>query len=400
MAKEKVVLAYSGGLDTSIAIRWLQEKYDLEVIALAVDVGQGKDLEKVRQKGLEIGAKESLVVDAREEFAQEFILPALKANALYEGKYPLISALSRPLIARHLAEVARTVGADFVAHGCTGKGNDQVRFEVSLSALAPELKVIAPVRESAMSRERALEYARENKIPVEATKESPYSVDENLWGRTIECGILEDPWAEPPADVFEKTVEPSKAPDEPAYLEVEFVKGKPVKLDGQALSLKELIEKADQIAGRYGYGRVDMIENRLIGIKSREIYEAPGALALITCHQALEDLTLERELLHYKAMVEQKYGELVYYGLWYSHLKKALDAFIEESQQDVNGSVRLKLYKEAGIVTGRKSEQSLYDYSLATYDQADQFSHQSAKGFIELFGLPLKIWARRQKTEH
>lgn len=402
MAKEKVVLAYSGGLDTSVAIKWLQEKYNLDVIALAVDVGQGKDLEEVKEKALKIGALESIVVDAQEEFAREFVCPALKANALYEGKYPLVSALSRPLIAKHLVEVAKSKGAAFVAHGCTGKGNDQVRFEVSIGTLAPHLKVIAPVREGGMSREEAIEYARKNNVPIPVTRESPYSVDENLWGRTIECGVLEDPWVEPPSAVYERTVEPTEAPNKTIYLEIGFAKGEPIALDNEKMPLAELITKIDQLAGNQGFGRIDMIENRLVGIKSREIYEVPGALSLICAHKNLEDLTLERELLHYKTLVEQKYAELVYCGLWYSPLKQALDAFIGKTQEDVNGIVRLKLFKGSCTIVGRKSEQSLYDYSLATYDAADKFSHQSAKGFIELFGLPLKVWGkknRRQKTE-
>ncbi len=401
MAKEKVVLAYSGGLDTSVAIKWLQEKYDLDVIAMVVDVGQAKDdpskdLESVKEKALKIGAIESHIVDAREEFACDFILPALKANALYEGKYPLVSALSRPLIAKWLVETAKSSGAKYVAHGCTGKGNDQVRFEVSIGALDPSLEVIAPVREWAMSREETIKYAKKHRIPVSVSiKSSPYSVDENLWGRTVECGILEDPWVEPPADVYEMTVDPIQAPDRPQYVEVGFLEGVPKSLNGREIPFVDLITRINEIAGSHGYGRIDMIENRLVGIKSREIYEVPGALALIAAHRDLEDLTLERELLHYKSPLEQRYAELVYYGLWYSPLKEALDDFISDSQRNVTGIVRLRFYKGSCNIVGRKSEKSLYDYSLATYGEADEFSHELARGFIKLWGLPLKLWARK-----
>lgn len=395
--KDKIVLAYSGGLDTSVAVRWLQEKYNLEVIAVAVDVGQGKELAEVKERALEAGAVEVLIVDAKEEFAQDFILPALQANALYEGKYPLVSALSRPLIAKKIVETAKSRGAAYLAHGCTGKGNDQVRFEVSFAALAPELKVIAPVREWGMSREETIDFAKSRKLPINVTKKSPYSIDENLWGRTIECGILEDPWQEPPEDIFNRTVGVDKAPDQTEDLEIGFSKGVPVELDGKSENLVEILKLLDEIVGNHGFGRVDMIENRLVGIKSREIYEAPGALALIKAHRDLEDLTLERELLHYKSLIEQKYAELIYYGLWYSPLKKALDAFIEETQEDVGGTVRLRFFKGTCEVKGRKSENSLYDYSLATYETEDEFSHESAKGFVELWGLPIKIWAKRDK---
>jgi len=402
MAKEKVILAYSGGLDTSVAIKWLQEKYDLEVIAMVVDVGQAKDdpfkdLESVKEKALKIGAIESHIVDAREEFACDFILPALKANALYEGKYPLVSALSRPLIAKWLVEMAKSSGAKYVAHGCTGKGNDQVRFEVSIGALDPSLEVIAPVREWVMSREKTIEYAKKHQIPVSVSIKSPYSVDENLWGRTVECGILEDPWVEPPADVYEMTVDPIQAPHKPQYVEVSFVEGVPKSLNGREMPLVDLITGINEVAGSHGYGRIDMIENRLVGIKSREIYEVPGALALIAAHRDLEDLTLERELLHYKSILEQRYAELIYYGLWYSPLKEALDDFISDSQRNVTGIVRLKFFKGSCNIVGRKSEISLYDYSLATYGEADEFSHELARGFIKLWGLPLRLWARKSR---
>jgi len=395
--KEKIVLAYSGGLDTSIAIRWLQEERGGEVVALAVDVGQGDDLESVKNKALQIGAAKSYLIDARIEFIDDFIIPALKANALYEGKYPLVSALSRPLIAKWQVEVADTEKANFVAHGCTGKGNDQVRFEVSIGALNPDLKIIAPLREWSMSREKSMEYAKKHNIPVPTSKEKPYSIDENLWGRAIECGGLEDPWNEPPSDIYELTADVDNTPNKPSYLEIDFVQGIPVGLDGNEVNLLDLIERVGKIAGENGYGRLDMIENRLVGIKSREVYEAPAALSLILAHQSLEDLTLERDLLHYKSLIEQKYAELIYYGLWFSPLKNALDAFVNETQKSVTGSVRLKFYKGTCRVVGRKSNESLYDYSLATYEEADKFSHDSAKGFIDLWGLPVRVWARRQR---
>ena len=397
MEKEKIVLAYSGGLDTSIAIRWLQEERGGEVVALAVDVGQGDDLESVKNKALQIGAAKSYLIDARIEFIDDFIIPALKANALYEGKYPLVSALSRPLIAKWQVEVADTEKANFVAHGCTGKGNDQVRFEVSIGALNPDLKIIAPLREWSMSREKSMEYAKKHNIPVPTSKEKPYSIDENLWGRAIECGGLEDPWNEPPSDIYELTADVDNTPNKPSYLEIDFVQGIPVGLDGNEVNLLDLIERVGKIAGENGYGRLDMIENRLVGIKSREVYEAPAALSLILAHQSLEDLTLERDLLHYKSLIEQKYAELIYYGLWFSPLKNALDAFVNETQKSVTGSVRLKFYKGTCRVVGRKSNESLYDYSLATYEEADKFSHDSAKGFIDLWGLPVRVWARRQR---
>jgi argininosuccinate synthase len=397
MGRKKVVLAYSGGLDTSIAIRWLQEECDSEVIALAVDVGQGGDLDAVKEKAIKIGAVKAPLIDAKSEFVTDFVIPALKANALYEKKYPLVSALSRPLIAKWQVELAESEGAKYVAHGCTGKGNDQVRFEVSTWALNPDLKIIAPLREWNMSRERGMEYAEKHNIPVPTSKDKPYSIDENLWGRAIECGVLEDAWNEPPSDVYELTTDVNNTPDEPCYMEIGFVQGVPIEVDGEKLGLVELIDHVGKVAGRNGWGRLDMIENRLVGIKSREVYEAPAALTLIMAHQSLEDLTLDREVLHYKSLIEQKYAELVYCGLWYSPLKTALDAFINETQRSVTGTVRLKLHKGSCQVVGRKSDQSLYDYSLATYEEADKFSHQSAQGFIELWGLPTKVWARKNK---
>ncbi|MDO8886117.1 argininosuccinate synthase [Candidatus Oleimmundimicrobium sp.] len=397
MSKRKVVLAYSGGLDTSVAIKWLQEKYDLEVITLALDVGQPIDLDAIKQKALIIGAKESHVIEAKKEFAQDFIFPALKANAIYEGKYPLPTALARPLIAKHLVEVAKKSGADLVAHGSTGKGNDQVRFEVSIASLEPSIKVIAPIREWTMSRDESMRYAEKHGIPVSTTKKSPYSVDENLWGRSCECGILEDPGKEPPEDAYSWTKSPLEAPDEPECLEISFIKGSPVELNGKQMSLVSLIEELNKTGGKHGIGRIDMIENRLVGIKSREIYECPAATILIQAHKELEALTLERDLSHFKELLGLKYAELVYYGQWFSPLREALDSFFEKTQEPVSGKIRMKLYKGSSNVVGRESKESLYDLSLATYETADSFSHESAKGFIELFGLPLKVWAKRQR---
>lgn len=392
--KDRVVLAYSGGLDTSVAIRWLKEKYDLEVVAVAVDVGQEADFDAIVSKAFKAGAIHAEVVDAKKAFIEGFILPALKANALYEGKYPLISALSRPLIAKVLIEVAEGTGASFLAHGCTGKGNDQVRFEVSFRALKPELGVIAPIREWRPSREEAIEYAKKHDIPVPVTKESPYSIDENLWGRTIECGPIEDPWVEPPEDAFQLTKSPKEAPDEPLYVEIGFEKGEPTELDGERMEPLALIKKLERLAGDHGVGRIDMMENRLVGIKSREVYEAPAAAALLTAHRDLEDLTLERDLLHYKSLVEEKYAELIYYGLWYSPLKEAIDAFIAKAQERVTGTVRLKLFKGSCTVVGRRSPEALYSHELATYQPGDIFSHESAEGFVKLWGLPIETWAR------
>ncbi len=395
---EKVVLAYSGGLDTSVLIKRLEEDYNLQVIAVVVNVGQEEDLEKIKERALSVGAFKAYVVEAAKEFVNDFISPALKANALYEGKYPLVSALSRPLIAKHLVKIAEREGASYIAHGCTGKGNDQVRFEVSIAALAPEIKVIAPVREKMMSRDEAIDYARRKGISVPVSKEKPYSIDENLWGRAVECGELEDPWVEPPEDAFELTVDPSKAPDEAEYLEIGFEKGLPVSLNGRKMVLDELIKEVGQIAGRHGFGRVDMVENRLVGIKSREVYEVPAALSLIKAHEDLESLTLEREVFHYKKILEQKFAEIVYYGQWFSPLREALQAFFDKTQERVSGVVKLKFYKGNASVVGRKSPNSLYDFSLATYEgEEDLFSHRAAKGFIELFGLPLKVWARKGK---
>ncbi len=393
MAK-RVVLAYSGGLDTSVAVRWMTEELGVEVIALAADLGQGGDFDAITERARAAGAVEALVVDAKAEFADDFVAPALRANAKYEGKYPLISSLSRPVIARHLVAAARTFGAGAIAHGCTGKGNDQVRFEVSARALNPDLEVIAPVRTWGLTREQSIEYAARWDIPITVTKASPYSVDQNLWGRTVECGILEDPWAQPPEEVYELT---TPTASEPTELVISFERGLPVAIDGRALPLHDLIGEVDRIVGSYGWGRIDMVENRRVGIKSREIYECPGALALLMAHADLEDLTLERDLAHEKARLEPRYADLVYDGLWYSPLKQAIDAFVDASQEFVTGDVRLRCELPGRcIVAGRRSDVGLYDYALATYEAADRFRHEDAAGFVRLWGLGVATWAARQ----
>ncbi|MFP7170073.1 argininosuccinate synthase [Terribacillus sp. 7520-G] len=400
MAKDKIVLAYSGGLDTSVAIKWLQDKYNYDVIAVGLDVGEGKDLDFVQEKALQVGAIKSYTVDAKAAYAEEYVLPALKANLLYEGKYPLVSALSRPLIAKVLVDIAKEEGAVAVAHGCTGKGNDQVRFDVSFTALNPDLKIVAPVREWAMSRDEEIEYAQQHGIPVPVGKESPYSVDQNLWGRSNECGILEDPWEQPPSDAFGLTVDPEEAPEEAQIVTITFEKGKPVAIDGEAYPLDALILKLNEIAGKHGIGRIDHVENRLVGIKSREIYECPAAVTLIAAHQELEALTMTREISQFKPIVEQKLAQTIYDGLWYSPLTKALQAFIEETQQTVSGNVKVKLYKGHALVVGRESAESLYSFDLATYKPEDKFDHDAALGFIQLWGLPTKVQAEvaRQQT--
>ena len=391
---KRVVLAYSGGLDTSVAVRWMGEEMGLEVIALAADVGQGGDFEDIRERALAAGAVEAVVVDCREEYARDFVAPALKANAKYEGKYPLVSSLSRPIIVKHLVAAAREHGATGVAHGCTGKGNDQVRFEVSTRALAPDLDIVAPVREWGLTREESIEYAARFDIPVTVTKASPYSIDQNLWGRTIECGILEDPWEQPPEEVYELT---TPTATEATELTIGFEQGVPVSLDGRQLPLHELIDEVTRVVGSYGWGRIDMVENRRVGIKSREVYECPGSLALLMAHSDLEDLTLERDLAHEKARLEPRYAELVYDGLWFSPLKQALDAFVDESQRFVTGEVRLRCEVPGRcIVAGRRSEVGLYDYALATYEAADRFRHSDAEGFVRLWGLGVQTWAARQ----
>ena len=395
----RCVLAYSGGLDTSVAIGWLRDKFGFDVVALAADVGQGVDHEALIARGRECGASETIVVDVREEFARDFVMKALRANALYMGKYPLVSSLSRPLIVRHLVRVARELGATAVAHGCTGKGNDQVRFEVSAAALAPDLEVLAPVRDAGLTRDAAIAYAEERGIPIPVTRTSPYSIDENLWGRTIECGVLEDPWVAPPLDAYAWTTDVSEAPDQPEIMEIGFEAGVPTSLDGTSSALVEVIGEVGRRAGAHGIGRVDMIEDRLVGIKSREIYEVPGALTLIQAHRDLEDLTLERSVATFKRGVEQTYAELVYNGLWYSPLRRALDAFIDATQTAVTGDVRLRLHKGAAVVEGRRSPQALYSHALATYESGDLFDHAAAAGFTKLWGLPVKVWAEKQNTE-
>lgn len=392
----KVVLAYSGGLDTSVAIRWIAEKYGMEVIALTVDVGNERDLSAIQAKALRIGATKAIVVDAKELFVKYFVFPALQAGAVYEGAYPLATALARPLIAKIMVDVARQEGAVAVAHGCTGKGNDQVRFDVSITALAPDLKIIAPVREWRMTREEEIEYAQAHGIPVPVTVKSPYSIDQNLWGRSIECGVLEDPWQEPPPEVFAWTKSPDQAPDEPLYLEIDFEKGIPVALNGEALGGVELIQRLNTLAGEHGVGRIDHIENRLVGIKSREVYEAPAAVVLHTAHTDLEKLTMTKDALRFKAIVAAHYADLIYNGLWFSPLHQDLAAYVASSQRHVTGTIRLRLYKGQCQVVGRKSPLSLYSFQLATYDKADAFDHSAAVGFIKLWGLPLKIQAQVQ----
>ncbi len=390
---QKIVLAYSGGLDTSVAIKWLHDKLGYDVIAMSIDVGEKQDLDFVRAKALQVGAVESRVIDAKDKFANEYILPSLYANALYEGVYPLSAALSRPLISELLVQIANETSAAAVAHGCTGKGNDQVRFDVSVAALNPELQVVAPVREWAWTRDEEIEYAKEHGIPVPITKENPFSIDANLWGRSCEAGVLEDPWAEPPEAAYEWTTSPEQAPDAPHYVEIGFEKGTPVTLDGAGMPLAKLITTLNQVAGSHGFGRIDHVENRLVGIKSREVYEAPAALALIRAHKALEYLTLTREVAQLKPHLEQQYAELVYNGLWFSPLKKALDAFMKETQVNVTGSVRLKFYKGSLSVVGSTSPYSLYSHNLATYAEGDQFDHDAAVGFISLWGLPTRLQA-------
>ncbi|MBK0869430.1 MULTISPECIES: argininosuccinate synthase [unclassified Saccharopolyspora] len=394
---ERVVLAYSGGLDTSVAIGWIAEETGTEVVAVAVDVGQGgEDLETVRKRALECGAVEAVVADARDEFADQYCLPALQANALYMDRYPLVSAVSRPLIVKHLTDAAKAHGATTVSHGCTGKGNDQVRFEVGIGALAPDLKVIAPVRDFAWTREKAIAWAEDRDLPIDVSKKSPYSIDQNVWGRAVETGFLEDIWNAPVEDVYSYTENPA-TPREADEVVITFDRGVPVAIDGQKVSVLQAIQQLNQRAGAQGIGRLDMVEDRLVGIKSREIYEAPGALALITAHQELEDVTLERDLARFKRTVAQRWGELVYDGLWFSPLKDSLDAFIADSQQHVSGDIRMSLHGGRAVVNGRRSEQSLYDFNLATYDEGDTFDQGLAKGFVQLWGLPSKIAAKRDQ---
>jgi argininosuccinate synthase len=393
----RIVLAYSGGLDTSVAIGWIAEETGAEVVAVAVDVGQGgEDLETIRKRALECGAVEAVVTDARDEFAEQYCLPALRANALYMDRYPLVSALSRPLIARHLVEAAKYHGAGTVAHGCTGKGNDQVRFEVGIGALAPDLQVVAPVRDYAWTREKAIAWAEDRQLPIDQSKKSPYSVDQNVWGRAVETGFLEDIWNAPIEDVYAYTSNPAE-PRDPDEVIVTFDAGVPVALDGETFTVLQVIQELNRRAGAQGVGRLDMVEDRLVGIKSREVYEAPGAIALITAHQELESVTVERDLARFKRQVGQRWGELVYDGLWFSPLKDALDTFIDKSQAAVTGDVRLTLHSGRAVPTGRRSEKSLYDFNLATYDAGDSFDQSLAKGFVQLWGLPSKIAAKRDQ---
>ena len=389
MSKEKVILAYSGGLDTSVAITWLMKDYD--VVAVCMDVGEGKDLDFIHDKALKVGAVESYVLDVKDEFAEEYVLPALQAHAYYEQKYPLVSALSRPVISKKLVEIAHKTGATTIAHGCTGKGNDQVRFEVAIAALDPELKVIAPVREWKWSREEEIGYAKANGVPVPANLDNPYSVDQNLWGRANECGVLENPWNQAPEDAFGITNSPEEAPDTPEFIDIEFKEGKPVALNGKEMKLADLIQEVNAIAGKHGVGRIDHVENRLVGIKSREIYECPGAITLLTAHKEIEDITLVREVSHFKPILENELSNLIYNALWFSPATKAIIAYIKETQKVVNGTAKVKLYKGSAKVVARKSPNSLYDENLATYTSADSFDQDAAVGFIKFWGLPTQV---------
>jgi argininosuccinate synthase len=392
---QRVVLAYSGGLDTSVGIGWLKDATGKEVVAMAIDVGQGgEDMDVIRQRALDCGAVEAVVIDAQSEFADDYIMPALKANALYQKRYPLVSALSRPLIAKYLAKTAKELGADTVAHGCTGKGNDQVRFEASVAAISPELISIAPIRDLALTRDKALEYAAEHNLPIAQSKKSPYSVDQNVWGRAVETGFLEDPWNAPIEDLYTYTQDPDVL-REPTEVIIKFDQGIPVAIDGVSYTAIEMVKKMNELAGAHGVGRIDIVEDRLVGIKSREIYEAPAGIALIQAHEELENLTLERDVNRFKKGIEDKWATMVYEGLWFSDLKRSLDVFIDHTQKYVSGQIRLKLRGGRAVVTGRRSDQSLYDFNLATYDTGDSFDSSLAKGFIELWALPSKISARR-----
>jgi argininosuccinate synthase len=396
MSRDKVILAYSGGLDTSVMVPWIGEKYNLDVVALTIDLGQGEDIERIRKKALKTGAIDAVAIDARNLFVDCFVFPALMAGAIYEGKYPLATALGRPLIAKLMVDVARDHNARAVAHGCTGKGNDQVRFDVTFQTLAPDLKIIAPVREWKMSRDEEIQYAARHGIPVEATKESPYSVDLNLWGRSCEAGVLEDPWDEPPADAFTWTVDPARAPNEAEYVEIEFDQGRPVGLDGKRLDGVPLIERLNDWGGKHGVGRIDHVENRLVGIKSREIYEAPAGVILHHAHQELETLCLSKQAQRFKTLVAQEYADIIYNGLWFSAFHQDLFQFVLSNQRFVSGLVRVKLFKGKATVVGRKSEHSLYSKKLATYESGDLFDHDAAQGFIRLWGLSQQTQAQRQ----
>ncbi|KYP18048.1 argininosuccinate synthase [Streptococcus parauberis] len=392
MSKEKLILAYSGGLDTSVAIAWLKEKYD--VVAVCMDVGEGKDLDFIHDKALMVGAVESFVIDVKDQFAEEFVLPALQAHAFYEQKYPLISALSRPLISQKLVEIAHQTNASLIAHGCTGKGNDQVRFEVAIAALDPDIKAIAPVREWKWSREEEINFAKENGVPVPADLDSPYSIDQNLWGRANECGVLENPWNQAPEEAFGITTSPEKAPNEPEFVDITFKAGKPIAINGQDMPLANLILELNKIAGAHGVGRIDHVENRLVGIKSREIYECPGAITLLTAHKEIEDITLVRELSHFKPILENEISNLIYNGLWFNPATDAIKAYIKQTQKNVNGIAKVKLYKGSAQVVARQSSNSLYDENLATYTAADSFDQDAAIGFIKLWGLPTQVNAQ------
>ncbi|HVP05883.1 MAG TPA: argininosuccinate synthase [Dehalococcoidia bacterium] len=396
---EKIVLAYSGGLDTSVAIRWLKEDRGYDVVALTVDVGMDRSREELQSRAEAAGAVKYVWSEVQDEFVRHFVFPAVMAGAKYQGVYPLATALSRPLIAREMVAVARAEGATAVAHGCTGKGNDQVRLDVSVQALAPDLSIVAPLREWEMDRESEIEYAQEHKIPVTVTKKSPYSIDENLYGRSIETGPLEDPWTEPPDDVWQWTKSPQDAPDKPTYVEIGFEAGKPVSLDGKSVGPVELVSRLNKVAGENGVGRIDTIEDRLVGIKSREVYEAPAGVTLLAAHEAIESLTLGKEQRRFKARVAQEYADLVYNGLWFSAHHQDLQAYIESTQRHVTGTVRMKLHKGSAMAAGRKSPRSLYDFSLATYDKADQFDRTAAVGFISIWGLPVKVQAQAQLIE-
>lgn len=404
MAVQRVVLAYSGGLDTSVAVKWIQEQWGAEVVALAVDVGQepkadGAYWDAITDRARIAGAIEARVVDAREEYASRFVANAIKANARYEGKYPLVSSLSRPVITRHLVAAAREFGADAVAHGCTGKGNDQVRFEVSLRTLAPDLEILAPVRVWGFTRADSIAYAAQHGIPITASLDKPYSVDENIVGRAVECGAIEDPWNAPPDDIYERTAAVADAPSTPHEFVIEFDRGVPVALDGVPTPLHLMLPELDAMVGAYGFGRIDMVENRRVGIKSREVYECPGMLALIKAHADLESITLERDVMREKSRVETRWAENVYDGLWYSPLRDAFDAFIDSTQKHVTGEVRMRLQPGQCTAVGRRAERGLYDFTLATYEADDAFRHEDAAGFVRLWGLSVETWAKRQRIE-
>jgi len=395
---DKAVLAYSGGVDTSVAIRWLREKYNLDIITLTVDIGNVANMEAIKQKALDVGAIKAIVIDARKPFVNSFVFPALQADAIYEGRYPLATALGRPLIAQLMVDTAKKEGATTIAHGCTGKGNDQVRLDVCTAALAPELKVIAPAREWGMTREQTIAYAQKYNIPIPITVSSPYSIDENLWGRSAECGVLENPWNEPPEDAFEWTKPPAETPDKADYIEIGFAKGIPISFNGEELDGITLIQKIHDLAALHGVGRIDHVENRLVGIKSREIYEAPAAVVLLQAHLALEGLVMTRDQLRFKDKVAVEYADLAYNGLWFSGLRQDLAAYVESSQRYATGTIRVKLYKGTCQVVGRKSPYSLYDFSLATYDKGDVFDQSASPGFIHLWGLPVRTQARIQQS--